>query len=167
MLIAENRRHGTAVTFATICLVSVDAQHATASVLRAGHPPPILVASGVGRECDVFPCPAIGIMEFPEWHSHEVALPDALWTLVMYTDGLVEGRSSPDGPRPLGTSRLLEMLTTHTPPFTEVDADAILAEVEQANGGRLPDDVVFLAASPLASAALTAPANSKLGLVNG
>jgi hypothetical protein len=167
MLVAEHKRHGTAVTFATICHVSIDAQLESASVLLAGHPPPILVASGVARECDVPACPAIGIMEFAEWRSYEVALPKAPWTLVLYTDGLVEGRSSPDGPRPLGTGRLSEMLTTRTPPITDVDADAVLAQVEQANGGPLPDDVVFLAASPQASGDATATANSRLGLVHG
>ena len=100
MLIAEHRRHRTPVTFATMCLVSIDTELATASVLLAGHPPPILVASGAARECDVPPCPAIGIMGFAEWDSHEVSLPGAPWTLVLYTDGLVEGRSAPDGRGP-------------------------------------------------------------------
>jgi len=167
MLIAEHKRHGTAVAFATVCLVSIDAELATASVLLAGHLPPILVASGVARECDGPACPAIGIMESSEWHSYEVALPNAPWTLVLYTDGLVEGRSSPDGPRPLGTGRLIEMLATRTPPITDVDADAILAQVEQANGGPLPDDVVFLAASPQMAGDVTAAAKSRLGRVHG
>ena len=167
MLIAEHKRHRTAVNFATICLVSVDPQLAFASVLLAGHPPPILVAAGVARECDVPPCPAIGIMESAEWHSHEVALPSDPWTLVLYTDGLVEGRSSPDGPRPLGTGRLIEMLNTRTPPITDADADAILAQVEQANGGPLPDDVVLLAASPQATGDVTPVPDARLGLVSG
>ena len=167
MLIAEHRRHRTPVTFATMCLVSIDTELATASVLLAGHPPPILVASGAVRECDVPPCPAIGIMGFAEWHSHEVSLPDAPWTLVLYTDGLVEGRSAPDGRRPLGPGRLLEMLAARTPPITDADADTILAQIEQANGGPLPDDVVFLAASPQTTADAAAVPQSRLGLVRG
>ena len=167
MLIAEHRRHRTPVTFATMCLVSIDTELATASVLLAGHPPPILVASGAARECDVPPCPAIGIMGFAEWDSHEVSLPDAPWTLVLYTDGLVEGRSAPDGRRPFGPGRLLEMLAARTPPITDADADAILAGIEQANGGPLPDDVVFLAASPQTTADATAVPQSRLGLVRG
>jgi hypothetical protein len=167
MLIAEHQRHRTPVTFATVCLVSVDTQLATASVLLAGHPPPILVASGVAQECDVPPCPAIGIMGFSDWDSHDVALPDGPWTLVLYTDGLVEGRSAPDGGRPLGPGRLLELLATRSSPITEADTDAILAEIEQANGGPLPDDVVFLAASPQVTADASGAPQSRLGLVRG
>ena len=148
MLIAEHRRHRTPVTFATMCLVSIDAQLATASVLLAGHPPPLLITADGVRECDVAPCPAIGIMDFSEWRSHQVKLPDAPWTLILYTDGLVEGRSSPTGPRPLGTDRLVRILSDYPAPITEPDADAILTRVEETNGGALPDDVVFLAASP-------------------
>ena len=167
MLIAEHNRHSTPVTFATLCLVSFDAQLATASVLLAGHPPPILVAPGVARECVVAPHPPIGVLGSSEWHSHEVELPNPPWTLILYTDGLVEGRSSPAGPRPLGTDRLIEILSSYPAPITEADADAILARVEQVNGGALPDDVVFLAVSPQVAAGLPADACSDVELSRG
>ncbi len=167
MLIAEHKRHRTPVTFATMCLVSIDTELATASVLLAGHPPPILLASGGARECDVPPCPAIGILGSTEWNSFDVTLPDGPWTLVLYTDGLVEGRSAPDGRRPLGPGRLLEMLAARTPPITETDADTILGAIERANGGPLPDDVVFLAASPQVAADASDTPQSTLGLVRG
>jgi len=147
LLIAERIRHSTPITFATLCLVSIDAGHATASILVAGHPPPILLTPGLAEECRVGQNPAIGVFEPERWQSDDVALPDAPWTLVLYTDGLVEGRSAPTGPRPFGIERLRRLFSTHTPPLGESDADAIVAAIRDANGGPLPDDMVLLAAS--------------------
>jgi hypothetical protein len=164
MLIAEHKRHRTPVTFATLCLVSIDVELGTASVLLAGHPPPLLMASGGVRECDVPPCPAIGIMDFSQWRSYQVKLPTAPWTLILYTDGLVEGRSSPAGRRPLGTDQLIRILSDYEAPLSDRDADAILSQIEKTNGGALPDDVVLLAASPQAGPGVLATSASSVEL---
>jgi hypothetical protein len=147
LLIAERIRHSTPITFATLCLVSIDAGRATMSVLVAGHHPPILLTREGAAECPVETNPAIGIYAPPEWRGLDVALPPAPWTIVLYTDGLVEGRSSPAGPRPFGIERLLHLCEERTPPVSEADADAILAAIRDANGGPLADDMVLLAAS--------------------
>jgi serine phosphatase RsbU (regulator of sigma subunit) len=147
--VADRRRHGTPITFATICLVTIHADQASASVLLAGHPPPILIASGVVEECRVAPAnPAIGVLESAQWQSQRVGLPAPPWTMVLYTDGLVEGRTSPGGPRPFGVERLIDLLALRAAPITEPDADAVIATIREANGGPLADDMVFLAASP-------------------
>jgi serine phosphatase RsbU (regulator of sigma subunit) len=149
LLVADRERHGTPITFATICLVSIDPDGAEASVLLAGHPPPVLLAEGLVEECRTGASnPAIGVLDSADWKSFQVMLPAAPWTLVLYTDGLVEGRVSPGGPRPYGIERLLHLLALHPPPVTETDADAIVAAIREANGGPLGDDMVFLAASP-------------------
>lgn len=148
LLIAERIRHSTPITFATICLVSIDPGRSKASLLLAGHAPPILLASGTAAECPMTPNPAIGVYAPERWHDQEITLPPSPWTIVLYTDGLVEGRSSPGGPRPFGTERLLHLLSTHGPPLTESDVDAILGTVRDVNGGPLADDMVVLAASP-------------------
>jgi hypothetical protein len=147
LLIAERIRHDTPITFATLCLVSIDAEHATASVLIAGHHPPILFAAGRVEECHVASNPAIGVYEPESWESHPIALPSVPWTIVLYTEGLVEGRSWPGGPRPFGVERLLGLFALHSPPLDERDVDAILAAIQDANGGPLADDMVLLAAS--------------------
>jgi hypothetical protein len=77
-----------------------------------------------------------------------LALPDDPWSLVVYTDGLVEGRTSPAGPRPYGNDRLLPLLAASSVPIGENDVEAVLRAVVDANGGALPDDVVLIAASP-------------------
>ena len=147
LLIAERSRHSTPITFATICLVSIDAERPVASVVLAGHPPPLLLGAGGVEPCAVASGPAIGVLEDAEWRAAEIAFPPAPWTIVLYTDGLVEGRSSPAGPRPFGIERLLDVFALRAAPIVETDADAILAEIRAANGGPLGDDMVLVAAS--------------------
>jgi serine phosphatase RsbU (regulator of sigma subunit) len=147
LLIAERIRHATPITFATMSLVSIDAEQATASVLLAGHPPPIVIGPEGAAECGVAPNPAIGVYEPAAWRGHEIDLPAPPWTIVLYTDGLVEGRSDPAGPRPFGIERLLALFAARTPPLGEADADAIVAAIREANGGPLADDMLLLTAS--------------------
>jgi serine phosphatase RsbU (regulator of sigma subunit) len=114
----------------------------------AGHPPPILVTDRGTHQDAHPPGPAIGISEDSDWEPHPLLLPDGRWSLVIYTDGLVEGRTSPGGPRPYGSDRLLPLLAGSDVPVGEDDVNAVLQAVLDANGGALPDDVVLLTASP-------------------
>ncbi len=81
-----------------------------------------------------------------EWATHRVELPFDPWSLIFYTDGLVEGRG-PDGRRPYGVERLLPALAATGPGVADADLDRLLAIVEDTNDGPLPDDVVVLAIS--------------------
>jgi len=146
-LIAERRR-ASQVLFATLCMASIEPDGSKACLVLAGHPAPILIAPGGVDEC-AFPAdPAIGIAEHPEWMVHDVELPAAPWSLLFYTDGLVEGRASPAGPRPFGTARLHELLAALGPPLGESDVDALLDAVTAANGGPMSDDIAVVAVSP-------------------
>jgi serine phosphatase RsbU (regulator of sigma subunit) len=148
-LIAERRRASMPVLFATLCMASIEPDAAKACFVLAGHPPPILVASGGVDEYALRTDAAIGIAEDSDWTVHDVELPAAPWSLVFYTDGLVEGRAAPAGPRPFGTARLHELLAVAGPPLGEADVDAVLAAVAAANGGPMSDDIVVVAVSPL------------------
>jgi hypothetical protein len=136
------------VQFATVCLALLEPDMSQVSIVAGGHPPPILLAGGRAAELEVPPGPPVGVDTASRWHSTPITLPAKPWTLVVYTDGLVEGRSSPDGPRPFGHHRLLEILGDREPPLGEADLDAVLSVVIQANGGAMLDDVVMLAISP-------------------
>jgi serine phosphatase RsbU (regulator of sigma subunit) len=145
-LVAEQRRPGVSVRFATVSIATISPDNATASLLIAGHPPPVLAAGGAAWELPLEPQPAIGLHETYEWHAQEVELPPARWTMIMYTDGLVEGQTA-DGERPFGLTRLLPTIAARGPAFEEEDLDAVLSTVELENGGPLPDDVVVVAVS--------------------
>ena len=136
------------VQFATVCLALIEPDMSAVSIIAGGHPPPILVAGGRAVELDVPAGPPVGVDTASRWREVRVELPAGPWTLVVYTDGLVEGRISPDGPRPFGHERLLAILGDRKPPLGDADLDAVLSVVSQANGGAMLDDVVMLAISP-------------------
>jgi hypothetical protein len=147
-LLAEQQRIASPIPFATLCLATVAADLRSVRIVIAGHPPPILVTDGGANQDPHPPGPAIGISEASAWEPHPLPLPDGRWSLVIYTDGLVEGRTSPGGPRPYGSDRLLPLLAGSGVPVGEDDVNAVLQAVLDANGGALPDDVVLLTASP-------------------
>jgi hypothetical protein len=136
------------VQFATVCLALIEPDMSQVSIVAGGHPPPILLAGGRAVELEVRAGPPVGVDTASGWRPVVVELPAKPWTLVVYTDGLVEGRTSPDGPRPFGHDRLLDILGDRQPPLDETDLDAVLSVVQKANGGEMPDDVVVLALSP-------------------
>jgi serine phosphatase RsbU (regulator of sigma subunit) len=150
-LVAEQHRPGVTVRFATVCLATIGPDNTTASLVVAGHHPPILTDGAAAWECALEAHPAIGLHESYEWRSQVVELPRARWTMLLYTDGLVEGQTA-SGERPYGVARLLPTIAARGPGFEDEDMDAVLATVELANGGPLPDDVVAVAVSGLPAA---------------
>jgi serine phosphatase RsbU (regulator of sigma subunit) len=90
LLVHERDRTG---IFATLALLTIDPRLRYARLRLAGHPPPILVPPDEAAR----PLPTtrlgrpIGIVLDDHWAVLDVALP-ARWALLLYTDGLVEGR---------------------------------------------------------------------------
>ncbi len=119
-----------------------------------GHPPPLLLTDHVRYlECD--PAPPLGVMSHPEWLPKEVELPDE-WTLVLYTDGLVEGRAAPGASERYGEERLRAWFADRN--GTAIDGaalQALLSTLEGANGGTLPDDVAVFVLTRTSGAAPT------------
>ncbi|MCW2982971.1 MAG: SpoIIE family protein phosphatase, partial [Conexibacter sp.] len=79
--------------FATACMVSIAPDRRGAVVRVAGHPLPILTAGGRSAELPgPSSHPPLGIgAPSGSWPEVPVGLP-AGWRLVLYTDGLIEGR---------------------------------------------------------------------------
>ena len=138
--------------FATVCLTSISTARSDATVVVAGHPAPVLVTRESAVVCDLQTGPAIGIVADAEWPVDTIELPQEDWSLVFYTDGLVEGRG-PDGRRPYGIERLLPALADHGPGLGREQLDGLLGIVERTNAGPLADDVVILAVSRALAAA--------------
>ena len=79
------------------------------AVLRvAGHPPPLLL-DGVAVDAGdaARRGPPLGVIDDARWRARRVALP-ASWALLLYTDGLIEGRVGAGAAR-LGEAGLVEM----------------------------------------------------------
>lgn len=132
--------------FATVATMSVDVATGDGVIHIAGHPPPVLLGStpttlGEGRGG-----PPLGLFD-EEWPHIPVAL-GPQWSLMFYTDGLIEGKGGPDR-RVLGPEGLLDLIAGSspgpaTPGFEDTLADTLLKTVERLNGGPLADDVAVI-----------------------
>lgn len=143
----QRGRHASEV-FATACFCWLDRRTDTLSVISAGHPPPLLVTPDGASEVATRFGPPLGALEHAIWTPSEAAL-TGIWSLVLYTDGLVEGRAAPHSRERFGLARLSAFLHERAADgaIDQDDVDALLHEVEHANGGRAEDDVVVLALS--------------------
>jgi serine phosphatase RsbU (regulator of sigma subunit) len=148
----EHERHQAGL-FATLCTVSVSPDRATARLYLAGHPPPLLVTpAGIGPTSAPIHTP-IGIGDGTNWASGEIQL-GAEWTLLMFTDGLIEGRVGAGNER-LETEGLISLVdrlraTASADSSDSPDErllDALIDQVQRLNGGDLTDDLAVLALS--------------------
>jgi serine phosphatase RsbU (regulator of sigma subunit) len=132
--------------FATACMVSIAPDRASAVVRVAGHPLPVLgrVDGGAAEEIPgPRSRPPLGIGAGVRWDPVEVALP-AGWRLVLYTDGLIEGRTGA-GTERLGSRRLVDLVAEGpAPESSQALIDRLIATAERLNGDDLADDVAVL-----------------------
>jgi len=130
-------------TFATVCCGWVPPTRDQATFVVAGHPPPLLLSDQVER-IDLPSGPPLGLGT--RWTGTTITLPPD-WTLLLYTDGLIEARS---GPRPgsdrFGEHGLLAHLAGQPEParLDGAGLDALLAHVQHLSGERFADDVAVL-----------------------
>jgi serine phosphatase RsbU (regulator of sigma subunit) len=135
--------------FATLATVTVDLAGGEAAVRLAGHPPPLLLSGGSVVTVPVRHGPVLGVFDNAERPASRFRLDGTDWALLMYTDGLIEGR------RGTGDQRL-DITGLHAL-IGRAQADGVsrerlpgwLAEqAEQANGAPLADDVAMLLLTP-------------------
>ena len=129
--------------FTTVCTVAI-APGAGALVRLAGHPPPVAL-----RPVPVAIAPPVGlplgVRPDAAWEALRVAL-DPGWVLLLYTDGLVEGR----GPVPgelLWPEGLIELLHTERDTDLDVLPGRLVEHAVRFNGGPLTDDLAILVLS--------------------
>jgi len=149
-LVLQHEQHEEAM-FATVCMLSVAPGRRDGILRLAGHPAPLLVTPGGVTELTAPACLPPGLNGAGTWPARAVELGDR-WSLLLYTDGLIEGRIGV-GPERLGTEGLMGLLrdALGAPPVDpgRVRDDALLNllidQVRQLNGGDLNDDVAVLA----------------------
>ena len=133
--------------FATLCTVDISPSGTSAGVCLAGHPAPLL-AGGVTRPRLVTVHeggPALGLLPQAQWPHHEVELGPE-WSLMMYTDGLVEGRIGDGSRERLGEEGMLDLVERRLADGARGEdlLDGALNDVRRLNGGELTDDVAVL-----------------------
>jgi len=150
VIVAERHRSD---IFTTLAALAVAPDRRSADVWLAGHPAPIMLAPGSPTELPVgrvhLP---IGLGLGRPLETTTVALP-AAWSLMLYTDGLIEGRTGAGTRERLGTRGLtavLDQLVAQRPGWPAEPAallDTLVDQVEKLNGGPHADDVAALIVS--------------------
>jgi len=145
--------------FATMCMVSVTPDRHTGWVRMAGHLPPLLVTRGGVLELPTLTAPPLGLGQVRHWPRTQVPL-DGSWSVLLYTDGLIEGRIGKGSER-LGSEGLMELIKEAlraTPegngeagasagPVDDQLLDRVIGQVRELNGKDLDDDLAVLALS--------------------
>ncbi|MFF7471114.1 SpoIIE family protein phosphatase [Streptomyces sp. NPDC008092] len=132
--------------FATLCTVDIAPDGRRAGLCLAGHPAPLVARPG--RPAELLPYenngPALGLLKGARWPRMQVKL-GAEWSLMLYTDGLIEGRVGSGGER-LGQEGMVEMVRRQLAAGLTGEAllRAAVNEVRQLNGGELTDDVAVV-----------------------
>jgi serine phosphatase RsbU (regulator of sigma subunit) len=84
-------------TFATLCTVEIKPSRHELCLRRAGHPPPILID---GASITSLPLdrggPPIGMFAESKWSDFRFELPTN-WSILLYTDGIIEGSDGGSG----------------------------------------------------------------------
>ncbi|MGW2207801.1 PP2C family protein-serine/threonine phosphatase [Streptomyces sp. NPDC001781] len=134
--------------FATLCTVDIAPDGRRAGLCLAGHPAPLLIRPGATPVPRLLPFdnngPALGLLPGARWPRTQVEL-GAEWSLMLYTDGLIEGRTSPGGPR-LGQDGMLDMIHRQLSEGLRGEEllRAAVSEVRRLNGDELTDDVAVV-----------------------
>ncbi|MEU9284174.1 SpoIIE family protein phosphatase [Streptomyces sp. NPDC048275] len=132
--------------FATLCTVDIAPDGRRAGLCLAGHPSPLIARPG--RPAELLPYenggPALGLLSGARWPRQQVEL-GGEWSLMLYTDGLIEGRVG-EGNQRLGQDGMVDMIRRQLSQGMEGEQllRAAVNEVRELNGGELTDDVAVL-----------------------
>lgn len=133
--------------FATVCTVDIAPDGRRAGLCLAGHPAPLIARQG--RAAHLLPYedggPALGLLPHARWPRRQVQLGGS-WSLMMYTDGLIEGRVGLEGTQRLGQDGMVAMVNGQLDRGLGGEAllEAAVSQVQELNGGELTDDVAVL-----------------------
>jgi serine phosphatase RsbU (regulator of sigma subunit) len=134
--------------FATLCMASVHPDRTSGWLRMAGHLPPLLISRGAVAELPTRPAAPLGLSEVRDWPGIPIRL-DGSWSILLYTDGLIEGRIGKGAER-LGTEGLMDLITDalNGPGKSREELlDRVIDRVRELNGGDLDDDLAVLALS--------------------
>ncbi|WP_028804375.1 PP2C family protein-serine/threonine phosphatase [Streptomyces sp. 142MFCol3.1] len=132
--------------FATLCTVDIAPDGRRAGLCLAGHPSPLIARPG--RQAELLPYenngPALGLLPHARWPRMQVEL-GAAWSLMLYTDGLIEGHIG-EGKDRLGQDGMVDMVRRQLAQGLQGEEllRAAVSEVRELNGGELTDDVAVL-----------------------
>ncbi|SDT71714.1 PP2C family protein-serine/threonine phosphatase [Actinoplanes derwentensis] len=130
--------------FATVASAVIDLPGNRATVRVAGHPPPVVLSGGKAAPVAVRTGIVLGVRPTPT-PATELEFSGDDWSLLMYTDGLIEGRTGAGDERldVDGLCKLLDEPDARSRPLPELP-EWLVARADRDNGGPLADDVAML-----------------------
>lgn len=131
--------------YATVAMVSLDAELTQAQVVLCGHPAPLVLRDGAIRQIEGGRLPILTLLHGRALQPATIEL-GRDWGLLLFTDGLVEGRRQPGSRERASVEDLVRdvrALVDRGVPRAAL-APALLAEAERRHGGPLADDVAVL-----------------------
>ncbi len=133
--------------FTTLCMLSIDPARTTGTLHLVGHPPPLLITGTDVRELKAPVRTPVGVGDGGRWPNCEVELGEK-WTVLMYTDGLIEGRVGSERRR-LDVDGLIELVNAGLDAGLREAAllDHVINQVRDLNGADLDDDLAVVALS--------------------
>jgi serine phosphatase RsbU (regulator of sigma subunit) len=142
------REAPSADTFVTCVLAVVDEEIGELHVLCLGHPAPLIIADGQATSVEVTSHPPLGLADHSLCDATVVTLPSAA-SLLFFTDGVIEGRTTPGASERLGIERFAGIISHEcVVACDEAALDRVLATVVEMNGGPLADDVAVVMVTP-------------------
>jgi serine phosphatase RsbU (regulator of sigma subunit) len=136
--------------FTTLCTLEIAPERDSAKLILAGHPPPVLICGdSVAPLVDRNGGPPIGLgLGLDGWSHESLQLPPG-WALLLYTDGIIEGRIG-SGPDRLGEEGLRELISQYVKEHRgwreqpEAMLQDLVAQAHRLNGKALTDDVAMI-----------------------
>ena len=141
----KSYRYGWTLRRRVLTLLTVALDRREAAVRLAGHPPPLLLSSGSVVTVPTHHGPVLGVFDDAQRPASRFSLTGSDWALLLYTDGLIEGRTGAD-------DRRMDITGLHTL-IAKAQAEQVTHDrlprwlagrAEQANDGPLADDVAML-----------------------
>ncbi len=130
--------------FATVASATIDLVRNRATVRLAGHPPPVVLGEGRVTPVHARTGIVLGVRPTPT-PATELEFAGDDWSLLMYTDGLIEGHTGPGNERldVDGLCKLLDEPGAREIPLAGLPA-WLVDRADRDNGGPLTDDVAML-----------------------
>jgi serine phosphatase RsbU (regulator of sigma subunit) len=143
ILLAERSDPG---VFATVTTLTLHPDRCTVRVLRAGHPGLFVRAGETVELVETAFGPALGVLAGSDLWPEEVIMLRPGGALVLFTDGLFEGRLADSASARLGEEGLTELARRSAALPSAEFVDAVIADVESvtATGAGLSDDIAVV-----------------------
>lgn len=127
--------------FVTGLLLELDVETGAATMLNAGHPPPLLIRDGAVGELVIPPSLPLGLAASAAYPAHPIQLEPGD-RLILLTDGITEAHQR--GGREFGYDRLTALLGEHGDLKPPELVRRITKAVSEACDGKLSDDATLV-----------------------